>query len=60
MPKYTVLAEAREYFEVEADNAADASMNAYRMWKAGEISIVDCSPEFICEECDLIEEEENV
>lgn len=59
MPKYSVLAEAREYFEIEADNARDAAMKAFHMWRAGEINIVDCSPEFICEEADLIEEEEN-
>lgn len=58
MPKYNVLAETREYFEIEADNANDAGMKALYMWRSGEI-VVDCSPEFICEECDLIEEEEN-
>jgi hypothetical protein len=58
MPKYNVLAETKEYFEIDADNANDAAMKALYMWRSGEI-VVDTSPEFICEECDLIEEEEN-
>jgi hypothetical protein len=59
MPKYNVLAETKEYFEIDANNANDAAMKALYMWRSGEI-VVDNSPEFICEECDLIEEEENV
>ena len=58
MPKYTVMAEIREFFEIEAENANDAAMKALYMWRAAEI-IVDNNPEFICEEADLIEEEEN-
>ena len=58
MPNYYVLAEVRQYFEIEADNAIDASMKAFKYWQTGDLAI-DESPEFICEECDLIEEEEN-
>ena len=58
MPKYNVMAEIREFFEIEADNANDAAMKALYMWRAAEI-IVDNNPEFICEEADLIEEEVN-
>ena len=58
MPKYTVLMVSQEYREIEADSAKDASMIAFRMYQNGEI-IPDACPEFVCEECDLIEEEEN-
>jgi hypothetical protein len=56
MPKYYVLAEIHQYVEVEADNAKDASMKAFRQWQTGKLDI-DEAPIFICEECDLIEEE---
>ena len=58
MPRYNVLVISQEYREIEADTAKDASMVAYRMYQKGEI-IPDACPEFVCEECDLIEEEEN-
>jgi hypothetical protein len=58
MPKYTVLMVSQEYREIEANSAKDASMIAFRMYQNGEI-IPDACPEFVCEECDLIEEIEN-
>ena len=58
MPKYCVLVISQEYREIEADNAVDASMVAYRMYMAGDL-IPDACPEFVCEECDLIEELED-
>jgi len=56
MPTYQVLAEIHAYQEVEADNAEDAQMKAFQMWKTGEF-VIDESPIFYCEECDLIEED---
>jgi hypothetical protein len=57
MPKYNVLAEVHQYFEIEADNPAIAQMEAFRLWQKGEIT-VDESPIFCCEEADLVEEED--
>ena len=59
MPKYNVLAVRNEYFEVDADNASDAAMKAFNLFRNGELAMFNSNPEFICEECDLIEEEEN-
>jgi hypothetical protein len=58
MPRYSVLIISQEDREIEADSAKDASMVAYRMYMAGDI-VPDACPEFVCEECDLIEEEEH-
>jgi hypothetical protein len=58
MPRYNVLVISQEYREIEADTAVDASMVAYRMYQKGDI-IPDACPEFVCEEADLIEEEED-
>jgi len=56
MPSYQVLAEIHAYVVVEADNAEEAEMKAFQEWKTGEI-VIDESPIFYCEECDLIEED---
>ena len=56
MPKYNVLAEIHQYFEIEADNPVLAEMEAFRLWQKCKI-VVDESPIFCCEEADLIEEE---
>jgi hypothetical protein len=53
-----VLVISQEYREIEASSAKDASMTAFRMYQNGEIEPNAC-PEFVCEEADLIEEEEN-
>ena len=58
MPKYNVLITTQEYVEVEGNNAKDAEMKAYWLWKRGEIER-NALPEFICEEADLIEEEDD-
>jgi hypothetical protein len=58
MPKYNVLAEVTQFFEIEADNAKDAEMKAFKSWQTGDLAI-DETAIFVCEECDLIEEEEN-
>jgi hypothetical protein len=58
MPKYAVLITCQEYVEVEGDNAKDAEWKAYEAFKNGELYI-DRALEFVCEEADLIEEEEN-
>ena len=58
MPRYHVLVISQEYREIEADTAKDASMKAFRMYQAGEI-IPQACPEFVCEEADLIEEDED-
>lgn len=58
MPKYNVLMETHQYVEVEAENAKEAEMEAYGLWKSGEIDM-DNYPIFICEEADLVEEEDD-
>jgi hypothetical protein len=58
MPKYAVLITCQEYVEVEGENAKDAEWKAYEAFKNGELQI-DPALEFVCEEVDLIEEEEN-
>jgi hypothetical protein len=59
MPKYAVLITCQEYVEVEGENAKDAEWKAYEAFKNGELYIDDPALEFVCEEADLIEEEEN-
>jgi hypothetical protein len=56
MPKYTVLITCQEYVEVEADNHVDAEWKAYEAYKNGELE-VDPYFQFVCEECDLVEDE---
>lgn len=58
MPKYNVLITTQEYVEMEGDNAKDAEMKAYRSWKRGEFER-NALPEFVCDEADLIEEEDD-
>jgi hypothetical protein len=58
MPKYCVLITCQEYVEVEGENAKDAEWKAYEAFRNGEL-VVDPALEFVCEEADLIEEEEN-
>ena len=58
MPKYCVLITCQEYVEVEGENAKDAEWKAYEAFRNGELYI-DPALEFVCEEADLIEEEEN-
>lgn len=55
MPKYSVLMTTADYVEVEATDPRDAEMVAWGMYKDGEIRPEH--PEFVCEEADLIEEE---
>lgn len=57
MPKYNVLITTQEYVEMEGEDAQDAEMKAYWSWKRGEIEH-NALPEFICEEADLIKENE--
>ena len=58
MAKYNVLAQITQFVEIEIDggNAEDAEMMAWKMFKRGEL-VIDQSPVFVCEEADLIEEE---
>lgn len=58
MPKYNVLITINQYVEIEAETHEDAEITAFRSYKHGEIEI-DQHPIFVCEESDLIEEEEN-
>ena len=58
MPRYNVLITINQYIEMYADTPVDAEEAAFRAYKNGEIEI-DSYPEFICEEFDLIEEDEN-
>jgi hypothetical protein len=56
MPKYAVLITCQEYVEVNAKDARDAEWVAYESYRNGELSI-EPSLAFVCEECDLVEEE---
>ena len=58
MPKYNVLITINQYVEMEGDTPVDAEMAAYQAYRKGDIQI-DEYPIFICEEEDLIEEDEN-
>ena len=57
MPKYNVLMTINQYVEVEAETPEDAEDEAYRAFKHGEIEI-EQYPIFVCEEADLIEEDD--
>ena len=56
MPKWNVLMTTTEYVEVEADTPANAELEAFKMYQRCEIRPE--YPLFVCEECDLIEEDE--
>ena len=58
MPKYNVLATVNQYFEIEAETAEDAEMQAFKAYRSGDLSI-DETAIFMCEECDIVEEDEN-
>lgn len=57
MAKYNVLGQITQFFEIEADSAKEAEMKAFHYWRDGELSM-DETALFVCEEADLIEEEE--
>jgi hypothetical protein len=56
MPKYNVLMTINQYVEMEGETAEDAEIAAWKSFRNGNIN-VDEYPIFICDECDLIEEE---
>jgi hypothetical protein len=56
MPKWNVLMTTSDYVEVEADSPASAELEAFKMYQKCEIRPE--YPLFVCEECDLIEENE--
>jgi sensor histidine kinase YesM len=56
MPKYNVLMTINQYVEMDGETAEDAEIAAWKLFRNGDITI-DESPIFICDECDLIEEE---
>jgi len=58
MPKYSVLITINQYVEADGETAEDAEINAWKSYRRGEIEI-DESPIFVCEECDLVEENED-
>ena len=57
MPKWNVLMTTADYVEVEADTHVDAELAAFALYKSGEIRPEH--PIFVCEEADLIEEDED-
>lgn len=57
MPKYNVLATINEFFEVEADSADDAESVAFERYRTGKL-VIDACPIFVCDECDLLENED--
>jgi hypothetical protein len=58
MPKYNVLATINQYFEIEAETAEDAEMDAFKAYRRGEL-VIDETAIFICEEADLLEDDED-
>lgn len=56
MNKYNVFITTSQYELIEANDAVEAQMLAYRAWLDGKIEL-DMRPEFICEEADKEEEE---
>jgi len=56
MPKWNVLMTTEQYIEVEADTPAKAEMEGLAMYQRCEVRPE--YPLFICEEADLIEEDE--
>ena len=58
MPKWNVLMTTQAYVEVEADSPERAEIEAFSMYQRCEIRPE--YPIFMCEESDLIEENENV
>ena len=56
MPRWNVLMTTNNYVEVEADTHRDAEMKAFKMYQRCEVRPE--YPIFICEEADLIDEEE--
>lgn len=57
MPRYSVLMTTADYVEVEASNPAEAELLVAEMYANGEVRPEH--PEFLCEEADLIEEDED-
>jgi hypothetical protein len=57
MPKWNVLMTTEQYIEVEADTPAQAEMQGLKMYQRCEVQPE--YPMFVCEECDLVEEEED-
>jgi len=55
MPKYKVLITINEYRIVEAYDADHAEEKAICEYLDGKIEL-SSMPEFVCEECDLLEE----
>jgi hypothetical protein len=57
MPRWNVLMTTEQYVEVEAETPAKAEMEAFHMYQRCEVRPE--YPLFICEQADLIEEEED-
>jgi len=57
MPSYQVLITISEYRVVEADDANHAEEVALLDYMDGKIEL-SSMPEFVCDECDLLEEED--
>lgn len=57
MPSYQVLITISEYRVVEADDANHAEEVALLEYMDGKIEL-SSMPEFVCDECDLLEEED--
>jgi len=56
MARYQVLITINEFREINADSASSAEQVALQMYMDGMIEL-NSMPEFVCEECDFIEEE---
>ena len=55
MNVYQVLMTMTDYVEVKANSPEEASMKAYKDYRAGALMFTHSNPEFVCEEADLIE-----
>ena len=56
MARYQVLITMNEFREIDADSAQHAEEVAQQLYMDGMIEL-NSMPEFVCEECDFIEEE---
>ena len=54
MPRYNVLVTGSAFIEVEADNCEEAELRACQ-----QLNVFDMSLDAVCDEADLIEEDEN-
>jgi len=60
MGKYSVLMTINQYVEVEAESAFQAADVAHEEFREGKHAVNSEYPLFVCDECDLIDEDGNL